>query len=463
MSSISNLYNIGSLGLFAYQEALNVTAQNMANVGTEGYSRQEAVLGETLPLNGRAGQIGTGVEVTEIKRHVDEFINAQLLSSHQRVGEFEASNSALSDIERLFNDSQNQSLGSALNDFFNALQDVATNPADLTARSVALAKAQSLTDRFHQADTALTEQRQSIDRDVGQTITKINGLASQIADLNDKISQAELSGQHANDLRDQRQRLLNGLGDLIDVSSLEDTTGQLTIFVGRGQILVDKTTAHTLSGAANAANSGLLDVQYDQVGGPVTISSIIGGGRLKGLLDVRDQTIPAVTGKLDTLASNLVSEANQQHRLGYGLDGSTGLDFFSSGGTTARTIAVNLTDGRQIAAADNAGGVPGNNVNALALVALQNKSISALGSATMGQYYAVTASGIGASAQQAANNLDAQQLIQQQLQAHWAETSGVSLDEELVNMMKYQRAFQATSKIITMTDELMQTILTLKR
>jgi flagellar hook-associated protein 1 FlgK len=166
---------------------------------------------------------------------------------------------------------------------------------------------------------------------------------------------------------------------------------------------------------------------------------------------------------LDSLAQQLVTEVNQQHQAGFGLDGSTGLDFFSATGTTAGTIAVALTDPRQIAASDNAGGVPGNNGNALAMAALQDKPLSALGGATLNEYYAATAAGIGSAAQQADSSFQAQKLLQDQLQSHWAEISGVSLDEELVNMMQYQRAFEASSRVITMSDQLMQTILNLKQ
>ena len=452
MSGISNLFNIGTSSLFAFQESLSVTAHNIANVNTKGYSKQDVILSETLPLNGRPGQIGTGVEVKTIKRNVDLFVNSQILSSKQQLGKNGASQNALSNIESLFDDSKNQSLGTGLNDFFNAIQDVSTDPSNVTARSVLLSKAQTL-----------TAQRQSLDQEVDQSITTINSLAKQIADLNDKISQAELSGQNANDLRDQRQQVVNSLGEQINVATVEDGTGQLSVFVGSGQSLVEKNRVHTLSGVANSSNSGLLDVDYNGGGTPVSISSVISGGRLKGLLDARDTTIPATLTKLDALASNLVSEINTQHKLGYGLDGSTGLNFFTSSGVTAKSILVSLTDGKKVAASDSAAGVPGNNVNALALGNLQHKSITALGSVTLNTYYQTTVSDVGSAAQQASQDLEAQQNLQDQLDAQWSQISGVSLDEELVHMLTFQRAFEASSKVVVMADELMQTILTLKR
>ena len=464
MSGISNLFNIGSSGLFAFQHALSVTAHNMANVNTKGYSKQDAVLAEALPTNGRPGQIGTGVQVAAVQRNVDAFINSQLLVSRQQLGQHDAFNSALSDIERLFGDSKDQSVGTDLNNLFKAFHDVATDPSNVTARSVLLSKAQTVADRLNQADSTLTTQRQSLDQEISQTITTINNLAQQVADLNDKISQAELSGQHANDLRDQRQRVMHDIGEQINVTSLEDDTGQVTLFVGQGQVLVDKNVTHQLTGVANAGNSGLLDVDYQiTASASVDMTSVISNGRLKGLLDARDITIPDVRTKLDTLASNLVTEVNTQHQVGVGLDGSTGLNFFAPTGVTARTIAVALTNGRQIAASDTAAGLPGNNVNALALANLEHKSITALGNTTLNGYYQTTASGVGSEAQHASQDLTAQHTLQSELEAHWSEVSGVSLDEELVNMMAYQRAFEASSRVVVMADELMQTILNLKR
>ena len=234
-------------------------------------------------------------------------------------------------------------IGAGLNEFFGALQDVATNPNDLSARTVFLSKATALASRFNQSAADLTAAQEFLDRQVGQTVTDVNRLTSQIADLNAKIAYAESSGQQANDLRDQRGVALAGLGELIEVSSIEDATGQLTVFAGRGHVLVDKERTYQLVGVPDLSNNGLLDVHYDAGAGSTTnLTPVIQSGRLKGLLDVRDQTIPSLRTSLDTLASEVVTQVNQQHRLGFGLDGSTNQNFFVPTGTTASTIAVGV-------------------------------------------------------------------------------------------------------------------------
>ena len=463
MGGLTPLLGIGTSALAAFQRALAVTGHNISNVNTPGYSRQETILTETDPQNSRPGQIGTGVQASEIRRSVDTFVERQLLTSHERSGQFEASRNALQRVQPLFGDSDGQGLAAGLNEFFSAWQDVATNPSDPTTRTVLLSKATTLANRFNQNAVELSAQRQALDGQIGQSITDVNQLASQIADLNQSISRAEFSGQQANDLRDQRGLLLNQLGELVDVSTVEDGTGQLTVFVGKGQVLVDKHRVYALSGAANSANSGLLDVQYDGGGGPVTLNSVIAGGRLKGLLDVRDQTIPSIRASFDQLASAVVTQVNGLHQAGYGLDGSTGQAFFSTTGTTAATMQVSLTDIQKVAASSTAAGVPGNNVNALAIGNLQTSSFASLGNATFQEFYSATAGNFGATMQGAEQDLSAQEIAQEQLEAHRAEISGVSLDEELVNLLKYQRAFQAASRLVVVADELLQTILTLKR
>lgn len=463
MSGITNLFSIGSSGLFAYQKALSVTGQNLSNVNTPGYSRQDAVLAETSPVNGRPGQIGTGVEVTEIKRQVDIFVNQQLTLSQQQLGEFSASNDALNTIQSLFSDTQGTTIGSALNDFFSALQDVSTSPSDVTARTVALSAAQALVNQFHQNDTQLTDEQHSLDQSVGQAVTDINSYTTQIAQLNNQIAQAEASGQQANDLRDERDRTLNSLSNVINISSIEDATGQVSVFTAQGQQLVSKNISHALTAVPNSSNHGFVDVDYTIGGSTSTLNAVITGGRLKGLLDARDQIIPTLQGQLNTLVQQVVTQVNTQHQAGFGLDGSTGVNFFVPGGTTASTMAVAITDGRQIAASITAAGIPGNNVNALALVNLQTTTMAGLSGMTFSGYYKTTAASIGSQADQANQNLKAQQLLDDQLQAHRAEVSGVSMDQELINMMQYQRAFQAASRIVTTADTLMQTILSLKQ
>ncbi len=657
---------IGRNALNTAQRALAVTGQNISNVNTPGYSRQEAVITEARSQDGNPGQIGTGAQVTEIRRITDQFLENQVNVSAQKLGQFDSYRTALFRIQSLFSDSNNQGIGAGLNDFFSALQDVATNPSDLAARNVLLSKAAALAGQVNQAAATLSDERKSIDSQISQTIGEVNSLTTQIADLNVKIADATARAQNANDLRDQRGKLLNDLGERIAITTFEDSTGQVSVFTGRGQLLVDKQTTRSLSGVARSDNGGMLDVSYTIGSGSAQdISSLITGGRLRGLLDARDTVIPSQQSALDKLAAGLVTEVNQQHRQGYGLDGSTGQDFFSTlsvtttipntnagsavvssssvaapslltmhdyemrfttgpnytlvdattgtnvkgnyvgtavtvpltvvagtsdklkavvDGTTsgdltltpgtytgaqlatelqtrinadatlvaagktvtvtfdptnsklivtsnstatnsavtfaapgagsdaraslgltggvatatsgtftagstftmdgiqvrvtgtptagdklkvnaytgsAQNLSVSLTDPNKVAAASSQAGLPSDNANALALAALQSKSIAGLGNTTFSGAYGAAATSLGVAAQGADRDLQGQQALDDQLQSFRAEVSGVSLDEELMNMMKYQRAFDMASRLVMLTNQMLQTIVSL--
>lgn len=469
MAGILNLLSIGKSALLAGQRALSVTGQNIANVNTPGYTRQIAVLAESRPLDARPGHLGTGVQVVAVRRELDSLFERRLLESQGRLSRLETMTRTLAGLEGLFADTNDLGIGAGLNDFFGAWQDVAADPADGAARSVLLARAGALADRFNRAASDLGDLRASLDREVGTVIAEVNDRAERIADLNLRIAQAKAGGQAPNDLLDRRARLVSELAERVAVTTLEDGQGRLTVFAGRGRALVSGDRAYGLAGLADADNGGLLAVRYDPSGAAggedddsVAITSEIGGGRLGGLLTLRDGTVADLLDRLDELAAALVANVNDLHGAGYGLDGSTGKDLFDPDGTTAATIAVALTDPDQVAAA-SAAGRPDDGANALDIVALQATTLSSLDDLTLGGFYARLAADFGETAASTDGDLQAQQAVHDRLEAGRAEVSGVSLDEELVNLLAQQRAFEAASRVIVMTDELLQTVLSLKR
>lgn len=466
MSGIFGIFSIGRLALLANQSALAVTSQNIANVNTLGYSRQEAVFEATPPTQTGAGPIGAGVQIGEIRRVVDRFIENQILGEQSGLGGYQVDQSILSRLESLFNDSQGTGLQQILNEFFAAIQDLSNNPQGLTERSMVLSKARTLAQQFVTANAQLQQIRKDLNSDIGGTIGTVNSLAARIAGLNRRISQAELAGPQANDLRDERGRLLNELAGQINISTFEDDLGQVTVMIAGGKPLVEADRAYALRGVADPGNSGFVNIEFVPGGGtPTDITASIAGGRLKSLLDLRDGIVPGTMNQLDQLASGIIAEFNAQHQLGFDLNGAAGGDFFVStpvGASAAGTMAVAITDTDLIAAA-SAAGAPGDNGNALLLAQLQNKSVAALGNASFQEFYSSFVGDIGAQSQSAQWNLSAQEAIMQQLSAQRETVSGVSLDEEMTNLIRFQRAFQAAAQLITVADEMMQTILTMKR
>ncbi|MEK9139699.1 MAG: flagellar hook-associated protein FlgK, partial [Nitrospirota bacterium] len=261
-------------------------------------------------------------------------------------------------LQNLFGDSNNQGIAARMNDFFRGLQDVSTNPGGLAARSVLLANARQLASSVNQVSSDLVTARQSLNFQVQQTVTEINSLSKQIAELNSQIVTAEVTGQNANDLRDQRELALNELAVRIDITTIESGTGALTVFAARGQVLVEGTTIRQLNAIEDPDNDGLFSVGYSTGGTrPLSIDALISNGRLRSLLDVRDTTVRYLEASFDRLSATLANAVNMIHRQGYGLDGSTGLDLFSPLAVSTRAVTAN-----QGVAAINGGAIAANSL-----------------------------------------------------------------------------------------------------
>ncbi len=546
MSGISSMFNSGRSALFANQKGLEVTSQNIANVSTPGYSRQEVLLETTFPINSIPGQTGSGVEVAEIRRVVNTFFEQQITAGESRFGRLQTEAGLLNRLELSFTDAEGTGLGLAFSDFFSAVQDLSTNPQDRSARSQLLERTKQLSQQFVTLDRQFRQVQTDANKEVVGVLGEINQFASQVAELNREIKQSTLQGQNPNDLQDKRQNLINDISERIAIQTFEGDDGQVTIFVGSGKALVEGINAQSLVAVANADKSGFVDVAFDSGSGSVTnITSNISNGRLSGLIDVRDNTIPGYLESLDQLAAATTNEVNQQHRAGFGLDGSTGNDLLASLAPSARGLnantgngvlsvtiadasvltldqydvsvaggnytvtnrttgaastpgalpqtfeglsiniasgvpangdtfrvsahegsagrmALSLSNADQVAAAATAAGAPGDNSNANLMAAIQDQSISSLSGNTFQAFYGGFVGDVGTNAQTAQRGLTVETQIRSQLQSMRQETSGVSLDEEMTNIIKFQRAYEAAARVITTADELFQTILAMK-
>jgi flagellar hook-associated protein 1 FlgK len=367
----------------------------------------------------------------------------------------------------LFVDSQGLGLNQALDEFFQSFQDLANNPSGTSERTLVLQRSQTLVSVFNKTGNELFRIQKDINTQVSQNVTEVNQLTSQIADLNEKITQAEVSGQNANDFRDMRERLLNDLASHIDIQYFEDSSGQLSIFAAGTASLVEGKNVRSLSVSENAGNNGFYDVLFDQGNGnTVDITARIGGGALGGLILTRDTTLPGVRDQVDQLAFSIVTDVNAQHQAGYGLDGTTGNDLFSTlAGTqdAATNMAVTLSDTNQVAAASTVDGLPGDNTNALALVQLQNQLTMNGGKATFNGYYHDLVQGVGSAVQQVKRSYDAQEFSLKQMDNMREAVSGVSVDEEMANLMRFQRAFEASARLITLADDMLKTVIDMVR
>lgn len=538
--SLFGLFDIAKSAIFASQTALTVTSHNIANINTPGFNRREAIFAVSGPVALSGNLLGSGVTISGIRRHYDQFIQTQLWGQYQNYGSSSALNQTLSQIEQIFNEAKNIGLAVPLTDFFNAWQEVATNPEGFVQRSVLLQKANSLVLVAKQMELGITENLESINDTIDNIAERVNAIGSEIAAINGKIVQVEAGSQveSAHDLRDQRDMLLNELATLVDFSSYEDENGSMTVMVGMRN-LVSAETSNSLSTSTN--EEGDKDLYLDGI----NITGNIKKGQLGGLISVRDTIRTSSLNGLQRLIASLIQEINMLHGAGYGLDGTTGNDFFnplqlstrdsSSGADITATITdpslltldeytvqfdtsgnylvynkqtgtlvtsgayvsgtpihidgmeivitgpvtsadrftvspltdviknfeVAITDQQKIAAASSNTALPGDNSNALLIAQLSQNAIANLGGATLFSYYGGLVSTIGSMSRAASDSLTFDGNLLSELNNRRESLSGVSLDEEAANLIRFQRSFQAGAKMIQITDELLQTLLNL--
>lgn len=450
--------------LQAGQVAIQTTGHNIANANTPGYTRQRVDLVPAMPFSlGSAGSVGTGVDVKVVTRLRDLMLDSQFRDAHQALGRQETEEATLSQIEGLVGEPSDSGLASAMSALFGSFHDLSSSPTDLAVRTVVRDKARALADQFHRLDDGFERLKIDLSNEITVDVKQVNGLAQQIADLNGQIARSEGGGGMANDLRDLRDQALDDLSKLVGGSVIEDMDGQVRVMLGGGLTLVDGQTTVPLEARAN-------DPDPDSVGlflGGKLMTP--GGGRLAGLLNSRNSTSGFVKGfqsQLDALAKAVVEKINVIHVAGYEMDGITPAnEFFDPLGTTARSIAVDLAiegDVTKIAAAGTAD--PGDNSNALALASLQDDSTAITlpsgGTTTLGAYLSNLVSDLASQEAGAKRSVGLHTTMADFLTSRRDQASGVSLDEEMTNLIRYQKAYEAAAHFVTVVNDLLGTLMT---
>src|SRR4030043_1342716 len=319
--SLMGIFDIGQKALMVSQTQLNVTSHNIANAATPGYNRQEVILEVSTPATLGQG----GVSIAQIRRYYDKLIQNQIVGSQQDYGKSYTLSQTLTAIEQLFNEAQDLGLADPLNEFFAAWQEVASNPEGLTERNSLLQKADTLVLSAQSMEQGITDILRSTEEGISDLTSQINAMGFKISQLNNQIAQVEAGSttNTANDLRDQRDELLKDLSKLVEVSYWEDkSNGSLTVNIGM-KTLVSGNSVNTLSAVYNTEGNYLLKLDGQD------ITSRITKGEMGGLLAVRDEMRNGYLPDLRNLVATITNTVNLKHGQGYGLDGSTGTNFFN--------------------------------------------------------------------------------------------------------------------------------------
>jgi flagellar hook-associated protein 1 FlgK len=455
---IDGILNAGRTGLLAQQRAITTTGNNIANVNTPGYSRQRTIL-EAVPADA-----GYGVGVAGIEQVVDEFLEARLLGQATDAAGATTRHELLDAVQRLF-PIGTASVGGALQEFFAAANDLATHPEDLAARTELLVRAGDLAGRLRDAAAGLAAIQRQADQRITTSAGDANRLLERVAELNRGIVTSEQAGGNADELRDQRRHALGELSKVLGIRTIEQDDGSVDVLTRSGVTLVSGTNAVRIE-ARPGTTVGLDGGPLTDVGVVAPDGSLISlgndpGGELGARRAVRDQEIAATAADLDLLAVTLRDTVNavQTNPAGRDLDGVAGAAFFA--GTGAADFVVALTDPRGVAAAQSLDS--GDNANALALVGLQSATHGALSGATLGDHFGALQSRIGSLVRSAADAATLQESLLANVSALRDAVSGVSLEEEFTDLIRFQRGFQAATQLISIGDRMLEELIGMVR
>jgi len=438
---------------------MDVTSHNIANANTPGYSRQRVIQGTTpsfpAPSWNRPliqGQLGTGVEVHSIQRVRDSFYDGQIRRENQSLGGWETTQSTLQQIETILNEPSDGGLHKAMGELWNSWQQLSKNPESLSMRTSVIETGRMVATVFNQLDGKLTRVQANLNEQVAVKVSEINTIARRISEINRDVLRVKTYGAEPNDLLDERDLLVDKLSKMVDVQLREMDTGTLVVYINGAQ-LVSEYNHTELETTANPLNNGYYDVRWKASG----LNATIYGGELKGLTTMRDATVPAYKGKLDTLAAALIDRVNSVHFVGIGLDGLAGRNFFAGTGAANIAISADMSDPRRIGA--SLSGAVGDNANALAIARIKDAFTMSGNTVTMDDYYRSIVTNLGVESQQATRMLANGKLYFELIENHRQSVTGVSLDEEATNMIKFQRAYQAAARLVNIYDEMLDVLI----
>ncbi len=338
-----SLLNVGSRALMANQIALQTTGHNIANVNTAGYSRQSVAFQTSPGQNMGSGYIGNGVDVNTVLRNFNELLTRQAATAGSVAAADAARAQSLTQMQEIFSGGKS-GLGAAITDMMNSFADIVGAPTDPSARSVVLTRMNELAARFRSASAQLEEMDYTTRQQMGNDVTVVNSLASQIATLNGQISQSVAAGHAPNDLLDQRDQLVRDINKYVQTTQVDADNGAISLFVGGSQPLVLGQNAARLDvrESADFPGSGQMALYFKQPGGPeVEITqSMLGGGEIAGLLQFQGSDLAEGRNLLGRMAASLGAVMNTQHQSGLTQDGTRGTALFTVPTTVAGHTAI---------------------------------------------------------------------------------------------------------------------------
>lgn len=452
---MSILGQIGYSGVRASQIALSATGQNIANVNTPGFSR---LAPDLHSLGGQTSvSIGGGVQVSSIRRLSNDFQNQQLWRASTDKNYFNTNQQYLTALEGLI-DSEGSSVSVGLDNFFAALSEASSTPESIALRQQIIGEAKQLAQRFNGLNSNIGTQLNALQGQRVAMTSEINGLSGNIAELNAQIREMESSGRDTATLRDYRENLVKGLSQYAGIRVQEAPDGTLSVSLANGQPLVAGATAGQLKVNENLAGEQEMTLVFAKTTFPLTQQGL--GGSLGSLYDMEYGALRPAQQDLHDMAKALSERVNDTLAGGTDLNGNPGQALFvHNPGSTSGMLEVKALAAAELAFSSVAGEV-GNNKTLLQLLDLKSQGINVAGSnVPLNDAYAGLVGRVASASRQNQADLSAATTVAEQAQAQRDSVSAVNLDEEAVNLMAYEQAYQANMKVISTSNDLFNAVL----
>jgi flagellar hook-associated protein 1 len=462
MSGMTAL-NTAISGLNAAQKAVDITSQNIANANTEGYSRQSiqqsSVAATTAPsvyTSGNNTVIG-GVQITGVLRIHDEFLEQARVNAGATSQALSAQSTALSRAEGLLNEPGENGIQTVLDQFYSSWHDLAQNPGDATstaaAGTVVIQRGRAVVNQLKFVATGVSDQWDNQFEQLKSAVTDINQAASDLAVVNQRILEGKVAGRPINELLDSRDRLARTLGELGGARAVATSDGTVNVLIN-GNSIVSGSYAQklTVSGATSLGGAAADPPRVTLGSSTIPVSS----GKIAGILAATGTDLVTFSAQVDNVANALRDAVNTVHAQGYTLAGDPGGDFFTGNG--AANLSVAVTDGNQLAVAGEPGVVDGANALKIADLALDQNAAAVLGGPGPSVQLRSLAGDVGTKLQGLQNANSVQTTVLNAAEQAVEADSGVSIDEEMTNLLQYQRAYQASARVITTVDEMLDTL-----
>ncbi len=449
---ISNLFNISRTSLFTYQRALSIVSDNIANANNPNYSRRVVVLGTERPDFRGQFTFGAGVKLDHVLRVSNQITERQIRNANQNFYSAQKESLVLSQVESLYAEPSDYGLSNLINKFFESWDDLSVDPTSSPLRTSVIQSAQQLSEKIQNIHDDLTQMKSDMRADAKNMVNKINTITEQIHMLNKQIYEASVVGYSPNDLLDKRDALLSELSQIANINVTIDKNNVANVSIG-GVFAVDG--LHRVEFKLTQED-GKLKVQTED--GAATVS--LRGGELKAVTEIFADKIPKYLESLDALAEKIFNSVNNVHIKGYTNTNppQDGVLFFSSFENGKLEINEEILDNPNMIAVSKDGS-NGNNEIALEIAGIRSTTFE--DGLTITENYSNYISEIANDIQVSSQDADSYNLVLAQLEQQKMQYSGVSTDEEMVNVLKYQKSYDAAAKLITLADDLLETLINL--